>query len=48
MPDEFATMRHLLEVFRVDDVLAGVIAGLERRVIGFDAIKYLVRCRIER
>jgi len=38
----------LLEVFRPDDVLAGVKAALARGVIGFDAVKHLVLCRIER
>ena len=35
-------------MFRPDDVLAGVSAALERGVIGFDAVKHLVLCRIER
>ena len=35
-------------VFRADDVLAGIRAALERGVIGFDAVKHLVLCRIER
>jgi hypothetical protein len=38
----------LLEVFRLDDVLAGVIEAIARGVIGFDAVKHLVLCRIER
>jgi hypothetical protein len=38
----------LLEVFRPDDVLAGVRAALERGVIGFNAVNHLVLCRIER
>ena len=38
----------MLEVFRPDDVLAGVRVALERGVIGFDAVKHLVLCRIER
>jgi hypothetical protein len=36
------------EVFRPDDVLAGIRTVLERSVIGFDAVKRLVLCRIER
>jgi transposase len=34
---EFAQVLRLLEVFRADDVLAGIRAALERGVIGFDA-----------
>jgi transposase len=45
---EFVQVLRLLEVFRPDDVLAGVRAALERGVIGFDAVKHLVLCRIER
>jgi transposase len=45
---EFVQVLRLLEVFRPDDVLAGVRAALDRGVIGFDAVKHLVLCRIER
>ncbi|HEV2039704.1 MAG TPA: IS21 family transposase [Casimicrobiaceae bacterium] len=45
---EFVQVLRLLEVFRPDDVLAGVSAALERGVIGFDAVRHLVLCRIER
>jgi hypothetical protein len=45
---EFVQVLRLLEVFRPDDVPAGVRAALERGVIGFDAVKHLVLCRIER
>ena len=45
---EFVQVLHLLEVFRPDDVLTGIRAALERGVIGFDAVKHLVLCRIER
>src|SRR5580658_7078241 len=45
---EFVQVLRLLEVFRPDDVLAGVRAALNRGVIGFDAVKHLVLCRIER
>jgi hypothetical protein len=38
----------LLDVFSPDDVLTGIRAALERGVIGFDAVKHLVLCRIER
>src|SRR5271155_4905262 len=45
---EFVQVLRLLEVFRPDDVLAAVGAALTRGVIGFDAVKHLVLCRIER
>jgi transposase len=45
---EFVQVLRLLEVFRPDDVLVGIRAALERGVIGFDAVKHLVLCRIER
>jgi len=45
---EFVQVLRLMEVFRSDDVLAGVRAALDRGVIGFDAVKHLVLCRIER
>jgi len=45
---EFVQVLRLMEVFRPDDVLAGVRAALARGVIGFDAVKHLVLCRIER
>jgi hypothetical protein len=67
LPEEFATMRRLLEarmgkkgkrefvqvlrlmeVFRVEDVTAGVRDAIARGAIGFDAVKHLVLCRIER
>ena len=38
----------MLEVFRLDDVLAGVSEAIARGVISFDAVKHLVLCRIER
>jgi hypothetical protein len=67
LPDEFATLRRLLEarmgkrgkrefvqvlrlmeVFGVDDIVAGVKDAIARGVIAFDAVKHLVLCRIER
>jgi hypothetical protein len=45
---EFVQVLRLLEVFAVDDVAAGVRAALDRGVIGFDAVKHLLLCRIER
>ncbi len=38
----------LLEVFALENVAAGVRDAIERGVIGFDAVKHLVLCRIER
>ena len=45
---EFVQVLRLLEVFRLDDgMLAGVREAIARGVIGFDAVKHLVLCRIE-
>jgi hypothetical protein len=46
-PRAMTSVSRLMEV-RPDDVLAGVRAALDRGVIGFDAVKHLVLCRIER
>jgi hypothetical protein len=67
LPDEFATLRRLLEArmgkpgkreyvqvlrlletFRLEDVHAAVRQALQLGAIGFDAVKHLVLCRIER
>ena len=45
---EFVQVLRLMEVFPVDDVAAGVRTAIDRGVIGFDAVKHLVLCRIER
>jgi transposase len=45
---EFVQVLRLMEVFRIDDVAAGVRDAIARGVIGFDAVKHLVLCRIER
>ena len=45
---EFVQVLRLMEVFRIDDVAAGVHDAIDRGVIGFDAVKHLVLCRIER
>ena len=45
---EFVQVLRLLESFRPDDVLAGVREAIARGVIGFDAVKHLMLCRIER
>lgn len=41
-------MLRLLEVFSAEDFAAGVRGAIERGAIGFDAVKHLVLCRIER
>src|SRR6202049_2302053 len=45
---EFVQVLRLLEVFRPDDVLAGIRAALERGVVGLGAFKHRVLCRIKR
>jgi hypothetical protein len=45
---EFVQVLRLVEVFRPEDVLAGVKEAIARGAIGFDAVKHLVLCRIER
>jgi len=45
---EFVQILRLLEVFRPEEVLAGVREAIARGAIGFDAVKHLVLCRIER
>jgi hypothetical protein len=45
---EFVQVLRLLEAFPLEEVTAAVGAALARGVIGFDAIKHLVLCRIER
>jgi len=67
LPDEFATLRRLLEArmgkpgkrefvqvlrlmesFEIGDVASAVRDAIQRGAVGFDAIKHLVLCRIER
>lgn len=45
---EFVQVLRLMEVFAIEDVAAGVRDAIDRGVIGFDAVKHLVLCRIER
>ncbi len=45
---EFIQILRLMEAFCLDDVAAGIENALERGTIGFDAVKHLVLCRIER
>ncbi len=45
---EFVQVLRLMEVFTIEDVTVGVRDAIDRGVIGFDAVKHLVLCRIER
>ncbi|MDP9278033.1 MAG: IS21 family transposase [Gemmatimonadota bacterium] len=45
---EFVQVLRLMEVFRADQVAAAVRDAIARGAIGFDAVKHLVLCRIER
>ena len=45
---EFVQVLRLMEVFKIDDVAAGVRDAIARGAVGFDAVKHLVLCRIER
>lgn len=45
---EFVQVLRLLEVFDLEDVAAAVKDAIARGVIGFDAVKHLLLCRIER
>jgi len=45
---EFVQVLRLMEAFRIEDVTAAVRDAIVRGAIGFDAVKHLVLCRIER
>jgi transposase len=45
---EFVQVLRLLETFAIGDVAAAVRDAIQRGAVGFDAIKHLVLCRIER
>ena len=45
---EFVQVLRLMEAFRIEEVTAAVRDAIARGAIGFDAIKHLVLCRIER
>ena len=45
---EFVQVLRLLEVFDLEVVAAGVREAIDRGAIGFDAVKHLVLCRLER
>ena len=45
---EFVQVLRLMDAFRIEDVTAAVGDAIARGAIGFDAIKHLVLCRIDR
>jgi len=45
---EFVQVLRLMEAFKIEDVTPAVADAIERGAVGFDAIKHLVLCRIER
>jgi len=45
---EFVQVLRLMEVFKIDDVAGGVRDAIDCGAVGFDAVKHLVLCRIER
>ena len=45
---EYVQVLRLLEAFRLEDVHAAVREALRLGAIGYDAVKHLVLCRIER
>ncbi len=45
---EFVQILRLMETFSLEDVTAGIDSALEHGTIGFDVVKHLVLCRIER
>jgi len=45
---EYVQILRLLETFRLEEVRAGISTALGLGAIGFDAVKHLVLCTIER
>jgi hypothetical protein len=45
---EYVQVLRLLETFRLEDVHAAVLEALRLGALGYDAVKHLVLCRIER
>jgi transposase len=45
---EYVQVLRLLEAFKIEEVTAAVRDAIARGAIGFDAVKHLVLCRIER
>ena len=47
LPEEFGTLRRLLESFKLEEVHAAVKDALRLGALSFDAVKHLVLCRLE-
>jgi len=45
---EFVQVLRLMEAFKIDEVTAAVREAIAWGAVGFDAVKHLVLCRIER
>jgi len=45
---EFVRVLRLIETFDLDDVGAAVDCALAKGAIGYDAVKHLLLCRVER
>ena len=45
---EFVQVLRLMEAFKIEEVTAAARDAIARGAIGFDAVKHLVLCRIER
>jgi hypothetical protein len=45
---EFIQVLRLMETFKIEEVAVAVGDAMARGAIGFDAVKHLVLCRIER
>ena len=45
---EYVQVLRLLETFDIDDLQAAVKKALQPGAIGFDAVKHLVLCRVEK
>jgi hypothetical protein len=45
---EFVQVLRLMEAFKIEEVTAAVRDAIARGAIGFDAVKHLTLCRIER
>jgi len=45
---EFVQVLRLMEAFKIDEVAAAVRDAVARGALGFDAVKHLVLCRVER
>lgn len=45
---EYVQVLRLLETFDIDDLHAAVKTALQLGAVGFDAVKHLVLCRVEK